>query len=151
VGRLQGAFHRSPPAFRRGTAMLVDALIIMESFEVALIVRVSGDAVPPYWPFFLPFAVFSALGFVLLGNWNGAYQGAPRSAPTQGLYQDVRLLSATAITAGSLFLVVFSLGPFGFGMTRMNIVPLSVPLVGSALAYAQLVAVRHIRRVVAER
>jgi FlaA1/EpsC-like NDP-sugar epimerase len=134
--------------------MLVDTLIVMESFAVALIVRVSGDAVPPTWPFFLPFAVFAALGFVLLGNWNGVYQGVPRyseSGAVASLYQDVRLLSATAITAGSLFLVVFCSGPFGFGITRVNIVPLSVPLVGSALAYAQLVAVRHIRRVVAER
>jgi FlaA1/EpsC-like NDP-sugar epimerase len=123
-----------------------DALIVMESIAVALIDRVSGDAVAPSWPSFLPFAVFSALGFVLLLNANGVYQSVPRY---RGLYQDVRLLSATAITAGSLFLVVFCVGPFGFGMTRVNIVPLSVPLVGSVLAYAQLVAVRHIRRVVA--
>src|SRR5918999_675101 len=39
VDRLQRAFHRSPPAFRRAAAMLVDALIVMESFAVALIFR----------------------------------------------------------------------------------------------------------------
>ena len=39
VDRLQRAFHRSPPAFRRGAAMLVDALIVIESFAVALLFR----------------------------------------------------------------------------------------------------------------
>jgi membrane protein implicated in regulation of membrane protease activity len=141
VDRLQRAFHRSPPAFRRGAAMLVDALIVIESFAVTLIVRVSGDAVAPSWPFFWPFAVFSALAFVLLLNVNRVYQSIPRQAEP-GLYQDVRVLSATAIAAGGLFLAVFSVGPFGFGITRVDIVPLSVPLVGSVFAYVQLVAVR---------
>jgi FlaA1/EpsC-like NDP-sugar epimerase len=139
VDRLQRAFHRSPPAFRRGAAMLVDALIVIESFAVTLIVRVSGDAVAPSWPFFWPFAVFSALAFVLLLNANGVYQSILRYT---GIYQGVRVLSATAIAAGGLFLAVFSVGPFGFGITRVNIVPLSVPLVGSVFAYVQLVAVR---------
>jgi FlaA1/EpsC-like NDP-sugar epimerase len=140
VDTLQRAFNRLPPAFRRGSAMLVDALIVMESFTVMLIVRVSGDAVAPSWPFFWPFAVFSALAFVLLLNWNRVYQSIPRYSA--GIYQDVRVLSATAIAAGGLFLAVFCVGPFGFGITRVNIVPLSVPLVGSVLAYVQLVAVR---------
>src|SRR5215208_2251693 len=144
VDRLQRAFHRSPPAFRRGAAMLVDALIIIESFAVTLIVRVSGDAVAPSWPFFWPFAVFSALAFVLLLNANGVYQSILRYT---GIYQGVRVLSATAIAAGGLFLAVFCVGPFGFGITRVNIVPLSVPLVGSVLAYVQLVAVRLYPRV----
>jgi len=117
-------------------AMLVDALIIMESFAVVLIVRVSGDAAPPAWPFFWPFAVFSALAFVLLLNANGVYQSIP--SYNGGLYQDVRVLSATAIAAGGLFLAVFCVGPFGFGFTMVNIVPLSVPLLGSVLAYVQL-------------
>jgi hypothetical protein len=34
-------------------------------------------------------------------------------------------------------LVVFGVGLFGFGMTKVNLVPLSVPLVGSVLAYVQ--------------
>jgi hypothetical protein len=140
AGRLQGAFRRSPPAFRRGAAMLVDALIVMESFAVVLIVRVSGDAVAPYWPFFLPFAAFSALAFVLLLSWNGVYRSVVREGEIRqrGLYRDVRLLSATAIAAGGLFLAVFCVGPFGFALTMVNIVPLSVPLLGSVLAYVQL-------------
>src|SRR5918994_5606162 len=146
VDRLQRAFHRSPPAFRRGAAMLVDALIVIESFAVTLIVRVAGDTAggPPFWPFFWPFAVFSALAFVLLLNANGVYQSIPRY--TGGIYQDVRVLSATAIAAGGLFLAVFAIGPWGFRLMGMNPVPLSVPLVGSVFAYLQLVAVRLLPR-----
>jgi FlaA1/EpsC-like NDP-sugar epimerase len=145
VDRLQRAFHRSPPAFRRGAAMLVDALIVIESFAVTLIVRVAGDtASPPFWPFFWPFAVFSALAFVLLLNRNGVYQSMLRYT---GIYQGVRVLSATAMAAGGLFLAVFCVGPEGFGIMKFNPVPLSVPLMGSVLAYVQLVAVRLYPRV----
>src|SRR5918994_1656124 len=91
VDRMQRTFHRSPPAFRRGAAMFVDALIVIESFAVTLIVRVAGDAEAPSWPFFWPFAVFSALAFVLLLNVNRVYQSIPRQAEP-GLYQDVRVL-----------------------------------------------------------
>jgi FlaA1/EpsC-like NDP-sugar epimerase len=145
VDRLQRAFHRSPPAFRRGAAMLVDALIVIESFAVTLIVRVAGDtASPPFWPFFWPFAVFSALAFVLLLNANGVYQSILRYT---GIYQGVRVLSATAIAAGGLSLTVICVGPWGFGLMNFNPVPLSVPLMGSVLAYVQLVAVRLYPRV----
>src|ERR671921_2159960 len=145
LDRLQRAFHRSPPAFRRGAAMLVDALIVIESFAVTLIVRVAGDAAsPPFWPFFWPFAVFSALAFVLLLNRNGVYQSILRYT---GIYQGVRVLSATAMAAGGLSLTVFCVGPGGFGIMGFNPVPLSVPLMGSVLAYVQLVAVRLYPRV----
>src|ERR687898_344234 len=144
VDRLQRVFHRSPPAFRRGAAMLVDALIVIESFAVTLIVRVSGDAVAPSWPFFWPFAVFSALAFVLLLNANGVYQSILRYT---GIYQGVRVLSATAMAAGGLSLTVICVGPWGFGLMDFNPVPLSVPLMGSVLAYVQLVAVRLYPRV----
>jgi FlaA1/EpsC-like NDP-sugar epimerase len=145
VDRLQRAFHRSPPAFRRGAAMLVDALIVIESFAVTLIVRVAGDtASPPFWPFFWPFAVFSALAFVLLLNANGVYQSILRYT---GIYQGVRVLSATAMAAGGLSLTVICVGPWGFGLMDFNPVPLSVPLMGSVLAYVQLVAVRLYPRV----
>src|ERR671910_209723 len=145
VDRMQRAFHRSPPAFRRGAAMFVDALIVIESFAVTLIVRVAGDtAGPPFWPFFWPFAVFSALAFVLLLNANGVYQSILRYT---GIYQGVRVLSATAIAAGGLSLTVICVGPWGFGLMGFNPVPLSVPLMGSVLAYVQLVAVRLYPRV----
>jgi FlaA1/EpsC-like NDP-sugar epimerase len=147
LDRLQRAFHRSPPAFRRGAAMLVDALIVIESFAVVLIVRMTGDAQNdqgPEWPFFWPFALFSALAFVLLLNETGVYRSILRYT---GIYQGVQVLSATAIAAGGLFLTVFCVGPYGFGITEGNVVPLSVPLVGSVLAYVQLVAVRLYPRV----
>src|SRR5215203_1710074 len=144
VDWLQRAFHRSPPAFRRGAAMFVDALIVMESFAVVLIVRVAGDAEAPSWPYFWPFAIFSGLAYVLLLNESGVYRSILRYT---GIYQGVQVLSATAIAAGGLFLTVFCVGPFGFGIMRVNPVPLSVPLVGSVLAYVQLVAVRLYPRV----
>src|SRR5918998_214945 len=142
VDGLQRAFHGSPPAFRRGAAMLVDAFIVIESFAVVLIVRVSGD--PQSQDQFWPFAVFSALAFVLLLNESGVYRSILRYT---GIYQGVQVLSATAIAAGGLFLAVFCVGPYGFGLMDPNLVPLSVPLVGSVLAYVQLVAVRLYPRV----
>src|SRR5215208_1363433 len=147
LDRLQRAFHRSPPAFRRGAAMLIDALIVMESYAVVLIVRMTGDAQnaqKPEWPFFWPFALFSALAFVLLLNESGVYRSILRYT---GIYQGLQVLSATAIAAGGLFLTVFCVGPYGLGITEGNVVPLSVPLVGSVLAYVQLVAVRLYPRV----
>jgi hypothetical protein len=127
-------------------AMLVDALVVVESFAVTLVVRVAGDTEsPPFWPYFWPFALFSALAFVLLLNWNGVYQSTPHST---GVFRDgeLRLLSATAMAAGGLFLAVFAVGPAGFSIMEFNPVPLAVPLVGSVLAYAQFVAVRIIGR-----
>ena len=148
VDWLQRAFHGSPPVFRRGAAMMVDAFIVIESFAVVLIVRVAGDAAsdvePQFWQFFWPFAIFSALAFVLLLNESGVYRSILRYT---GIYQGVQVLSATAIAAGGLFLAVFCVGPDGFGIMRVNPVPLSVPLVGSVLAYVQLVAVRLYPRV----
>ena len=129
--------------------MLVDAFIVIESFAVVLIVRVAGDpqssqSQEQFWPFFWPFAVFSALAFVLLLNESGVYRSILRYT---GIYQGVQVLSATAIAAGGLFLAVFCVGPYGFGIMDPNPVPLSVPLVGSVLAYVQLVAVRLYPRV----
>jgi len=144
LDRLQRAFHRSPPAFRRGAAMLVDALIVMESFAVALLFRFAGEVQAEFWRTFWPFALFSALAFVLLLNESGVYQSILRYT---GIYQGVRVLSATAIAAGGLFIAVFVVGPGGFGIMDYNPVPLSVPLMGSVLAYVQLVAVRLYPRV----
>ncbi len=122
--------------------MLVDALIVIESFAVALLFRFAGKVPGDFWRMFWPFALFSALAFVLLLNWNGVYQSTPHQAEP-GLYQDVRVLSVAVIAAGGLFIAVFAIGPFGFGiMKEVNPVPLSVPLVGSLFAYVQLVAVR---------
>ena len=144
VGWMQRTFRQSPPALRRGAAMLVDAAIVMESFAVALLFRFNGNVPGDFWRMFWPFAVFSALAFVLLLNESGVYQSILRYT---GIYQGVRVASATAIAVGGLFITVFAVGPGGLGIMDYNPVPLSVPLVGSVLAYVQLVAVRLYPRV----
>ena len=144
VGRLQQTFRQSPPAFRRWAAMLVDAIIVLESFAVALLFRFVGAVDEPFWLSFWPFAVFSAVVFVVLLWQSGVYQSILRYT---GIYQGVRVASATAIAAGLLFIVDFALGPDGLSILRSNAVPLSVVLVGAALAYLQLVAVRLYPRV----
>jgi FlaA1/EpsC-like NDP-sugar epimerase len=144
IGWMQRAFRQSPPAFRRGAAMLVDAAIVIESFAVALLFRFNGNVEPPFWNTFWPFAVFAALAFVLLLNESGVYQSILRYT---GIYQGVRVASATAIAAGGLFIAIFVMGPEGVGILDFNPVPLSVILAGAVLAYVQLVAVRLYPRV----
>src|SRR5215203_5257632 len=140
VDRVQRAFHRSPPAFRRAAAMLVDALIVMESFAVALLFRFDGRVPEVYWFMFWPFAIFSALAFVLLLNESGVYQSVLRYT---GIYQGVRVFSATALAAGGLFIADVAAGE----LLGLRPVPLGVILVGAPLAYLQLVAVRLYPRV----
>jgi len=124
--------------------MLVDAAIIVESFAVALLFRFAGDVDPAFWSMFWPFAIFAALAFVLLLNESGVYQSILRYT---GIYQGVRVASATAIAAGGLFIADFAVGPYGLGVMDFNPVPLGVILMGSVLAYVQLVAVRLYPRV----
>ena len=124
--------------------MLVDAIIVLESFAVALLFRFVGAVDQPFWLSFWPFAIFSAIVFVALLWQSGVYQSILRYT---GIYQGVRVASATAIAAGVLFIIDFALGPEGLGILRSNAVPLSVVLVGAALAYLQLVAVRLYPRV----
>jgi FlaA1/EpsC-like NDP-sugar epimerase len=144
VAWIQRAFRQSPPAFRRGAAMLVDGAIVIESFAIALLFRFNGNVVPPFWNTFWPFAIFAALAFVLLLNESGVYQSILRYT---GIYQSVRVASATAIAAGGLFITAFAVGPEGLGITTFHPVPLSVILAGAVLAYLQLVAVRLYPRV----
>src|SRR5215207_785949 len=144
VDWMQRAFRRSPPAFRRGAAMLVDAAIVIESFAVALLFRFNGNVAPPFWNTFWPFAIFAALAFVLLLNESGVYQSILRYT---GIYQSVRVASATAIATGGLFITDFAVGPEGLGIMDFHPVPLSVILAGAVLAYLQLVAVRLYPRV----
>ena len=144
AGLLQQALRRSPPAFRRWAAMLVDAAIVMESFAVALLFRFNADVPSDFWLTFWPFAAFGAVVFVALLYESGVYQSILRYT---GIYQGVRVASATAIATGILFIVDFAMGPEGIGLLRFNPVPLSVVLVGAVLAYLQLVAVRLYPRV----
>jgi FlaA1/EpsC-like NDP-sugar epimerase len=137
---MQRTLRQSPPAFRRGAAMLVDAAIVMESFAVALLFRFNGEVLPEFWRTFWPFAIFAALAFVLLLNESGVYQSILRYT---GIYQGVRVASATAIATGGLFIADFAAGE----LLDLRPVPLSVILVGALLAYLQLVAVRLYPRV----
>ena len=123
---------------------MVDAVIVLESFAVALLFRFVGAVDEPFWLSFWPFAVFASIVFVVLLWQSGVYQSILRYT---GIYQGVRVASATAIAAGLLFIIDFALGPDGLGILRSNAVPLSVVLVGAALAYLQLVAVRLYPRV----
>src|ERR671917_1284446 len=136
----QRVFRQSPPAFRRGAAMLVDAAIVVESFAVALLFRFAGNVDPAFWRMFWPFAIFAALAFVLLLNESGVYQSILRYT---GIYQGVRVASATALAAGGLFIADFAVGE----ILNLRPVPLSVILAGAVLAYLQLVAVRLYPRV----
>ena len=140
AGWLQRTLRQSPPAFRRGAAMLVDAAIVMESFAVALLFRFDGEVLPAFWRTFWPFAIFAALAFVLLLNESGVYESILRYT---GIYQGVRVASATAIATGGLFIADFAAGE----LLNLRPVPLSVILVGALLAYLQLVAVRLYPRV----
>ncbi|MBA3426250.1 MAG: hypothetical protein H0U04_17320, partial [Rubrobacter sp.] len=144
MSRLQEAFRRSPPALRRWAAMFVDAVIVMESFAVALLVRTNGRLESEFWITFWPSAAFSALVFVVLLRWSGIYESILRYT---GIYQGIRVASATSIAAGMLFIVDFIVGDYGLGILGFNPLPLSVPLIGSLLAYVQLVAVRLYPRV----
>jgi len=145
-GRFSGPFrntHRvlqqTPPALRRVAAMLVDAAIVIESFAVALLFRFNGPPPRDFWTWFWPFAVFAAGVFVVLLHESGVYRSILRYT---GIYQGVRTASATAIATGILFVIDFALGPDGLGLLDLNPVPLGVVLIGSLLAYVQLVAVR---------
>src|ERR687893_453702 len=140
AGWAQRVFRRSPPAFRRGAAMLVDAAIVIESFAVALLFRFNGEVDPAFWNMFWIFAIFAALAFVLLLNESGVYQSILRYT---GIYQGVRGAGATAIAAGGLFIADFAAGE----LLGLRPVPLSVILAGAVLAYVQLVAVRLYPRV----
>jgi FlaA1/EpsC-like NDP-sugar epimerase len=148
---LQRTFRQSPPALRRGAAMLVDAAIVLESFAVALLFRFNAKVPDDFWLTFWPFAVFAALVFVALLYESGVYQSILRYT---GIYQGVRVASATSIAAGVLFILDFAIGkalnlesvPVGKALSH-NPVPLSVVLVGAVLAYVQLVAVRLYPRV----
>jgi hypothetical protein len=57
--RMRQLFSR--PAFKRVAAMFVDAVIVIESFAVALLFRFNGNVEWEFWRTFWPFAIFAAL------------------------------------------------------------------------------------------
>jgi FlaA1/EpsC-like NDP-sugar epimerase len=123
--------------------VLVDALILVESFVVALLFRFDAQVPTNYWASFWWFAVLSTAVFIVFLLESGVYKNVSRYT---GVYQGVRVASATALATGVLLIA-------NLGLERLWVrpVPLSVLLVGSVLAYVQLVAVRLYPRVFYER
>ena len=142
-GRLLGLAHPASPFVRRTAAVLVDALILVESFVVALLFRFDAQVPTNYWASFWWFAVLSTAVFIAFLLESGVYKNVSRYT---GVYQGVRVASATALATGVLLIA-------NLGLERLwaRPVPLSVLLVGSVLAYVQLVAVRLYPRVFYER
>ncbi len=139
MGRLRGLASISSAGARRVAAMVVDALIVLESLVVALLFRFDAQVPPEFWSRFWPFAVFSAAVVVALLFEGGVYRNVLRYT---GVYQGVRVASAIMFAAGILLIVNLAIG----SMSDQP-VPLSVILVGSVLAFVQLVVVRLYPRV----
>ena len=124
----------SSSSVRRVGAMVVDAIIVLESFVVALLFRFDAQVPEGFWNRFWPFAAFSAVVFVVLLFESGVYRNVLRYT---GVYQGVRVASATMFAAG--ILIIANLGA---DLLWSRPVPLSVILVGAVLAFVQLVALR---------
>ncbi len=129
----------SSPGMRRTAAMLVDALLVLESFVVALLFRFDGQVPLNYWGSFWPFAALSAAVFVVLLFESGVYRNVLRYT---GVYQGFRVASATALATGVLVIANLVLR-----LLWTQPVPMSVILVGAVIAFVQLVAVRLYPRV----
>src|SRR5215210_5281500 len=86
---------------RRVAAMVVDALIVLESLVVALLFRFDAAVPEEFWKSFWPFAALSMLVFVALLFERGVYRNVSRYT---GMYQGVRVASATMFAAGILII-----------------------------------------------
>ena len=139
LNRLRDPADVSSSGVRRVAAMLVDALIVLESLVVALLFRFDGAVPEEFWNKFWPFAAFSAVVFVALLFESGVYRNVLRYT---GVYQGVRVASATMFAAGVLIIANLTTD-----LMWSRPVPLSVILVGAVLAFVQLVVVRLYPRV----
>ncbi|MDQ3286627.1 MAG: polysaccharide biosynthesis protein, partial [Actinomycetota bacterium] len=139
LNRLRRPVDASSSGARRVAAMVVDAIIVLESFVVALLFRFDAQVPEEFWTRFWPFAAFSAVVFVVLLFESGVYRNVLRYT---GVYQGVRVASATMFAAG--ILIIANLGT---DLVWSRPVPLSVILVGAVLAFVQLVVVRLYPRV----
>jgi FlaA1/EpsC-like NDP-sugar epimerase len=133
----------SSPVVRQMAAMIVDVLIVLESLVIALLFRFDAQVPTNYWASFWWFAGLSTVVFIAFLFESGVYKNVSRYT---GVYQGVRVASAMALATGVLLIA-------NLGLERLwaRPVPLSVLLVGSVLAYLQLVAVRLYPRVFYER
>ena len=98
----------------------VDALIVLESFLIALLLRFEGSVPGMYWYSFWPFAVLSVVVFVVL-------------------LQRERVGVATLLAAGILIAANMEIE-----VIWLRPAPNAVILLGLVLAFAQLVVVRRI-------
>lgn len=137
--KLKYWFSSWSPGARRAGAMAVDAIIVVESFAMALLFRFNGSVPDGFWERFWPFALLSALLFLGLLYESGVYRNVLRYT---GIYQGVRIAGATSMAAGVLVVTNLLIG-----MVWLRPVPLSVILVGAVLAYVQIVAVRLYPRI----
>ena len=140
LNRLRRPVDASTSGVRRVAAMVVDAIIVLESLVVALLFRWDAQVPAEWWNRFWPFAAFSAVVFVVLLFESGVYRNVLRYT---GVYQGVRVASATMFAAG--ILIIANLGADLVGFDRP--VPLGVILIGSVFAFVQLVVVRLYPRV----
>jgi len=139
LNRLRDPENVSSSGLRRVAAMVVDALIVLESLVVALLFRFDGAVPEEFWKRFWPFAAFSAVVFVVFLFESGVYRNVLRYT---GVYQGVRVASATMFAAGTLIIANLAID-----FVWIRPVPLSVIMVGAVLAFVQLVAVRLYPRV----
>lgn len=118
--------RESPPLLRRVAAMVVDAVIVLESFLVAFLLRFNGDVPTVLWPAFCAFAIFGAAIFVASLYASGIYHHRSRVA------------FASCLAVVGILIADVVLGRF----LLTNPMPLSAALLGSLLAYIQLRAIR---------
>ncbi len=98
----------------------VNALIVLESLVVAMLLRFDGMVPEMFWIRFWPFALVSVVVFVVLLQRSG-------------------LVSAVLLAAG-----ILAIANAGIGFMWLLPVPLSVILTGAVFALVQLLVVRRI-------
>ena len=143
TGILKAFLIPASPAGRRVVTLLVDTLIVLESFVVAMLLRFDAQVPAIFWDRFWPFAAFSAVVFIALLFRSGAYRNVLRYT---GTYMGVRVAGAAAMAMGVL--VVADLITKAIWIQN---VPISVVVIGSVFAFVQLVAVRLYPRIFYER
>lgn len=99
---------------------VINALVVLESFLLAMLYRFDGMVPEDYWYRFWPFALVSVVVFVVL-------------------LQRVGVVSAVLLAAG-----ILAIANAGIDFMWLRPVPLSVILTGALLALVQLLVVRRI-------
>src|SRR5215203_5722845 len=142
-GMLKGLLIPASPGGRRVATLLVDTLIVLESFVVAMLLRFDAQVPPRFWDRFWPFVAFSMVVFVALLFKSGAYRNVLRYT---GMYMGLRVAVATAIATG-----VLGTADLITKALSVQMVPISVVVIGGVLAFVQLVALRLAPRIFYER